>query len=69
MVPPSSLGRGGLFVAESFKKRHHALPHTAAAAATLRHPLRHHAGAAAAMVMGCEGREGGAIHGVGPFHL
>lgn len=65
-VPPPSLGCGGLFVTERFKERHHPLPHSAAAA--LRHPLRHH-GAAAAMVTGCEGWEGGTVHGVGPLDL
>lgn len=72
---PISLGGGCLFIPESFKKRHHPLPHvavaTAAAAATvaLGDPLCPCGAAAQPVVMGCEGREGDSIHGVGPFDL
>lgn len=68
MAPPPLLGGGGLFVPESFKERHHALPHVAAATVALGYPRGHHSAAAAAMVTGCERREG-AVHGVGPFDL
>lgn len=72
---PISLGGGCLFIPESFKKRHHPLPHiavaTAAAAATvaLGDPLCPCGAAAQPVVMGREGREGNSIHGVGPFDL
>lgn len=65
MAPPPSLGGSGLFAAESFEKRHHALPHTAALCG------RHQGGAAAAttvaVVTRCEWREGGSIHWIGSF--
>lgn len=67
---PTSLGGGRLFIPECFKKRHHPLPHIAAAAAVAlgdprcpRHP------AASLVVVGCEGREGDGVHGIGPFDL
>lgn len=69
MSPPPSLGGGGLFVPESFEERHHPLPHIAAAAVALGYPRHHHGATAVAMVTGCERREGGAVHGVGPFDL
>lgn len=65
-----SLGGGGLFTPESFKKRHHPLPHVAAAAAAtvaLGDPLRPRP--ACLVVMGREGREGDGVHGIGPFDL
>lgn len=64
-----SLGGGGLFTPESLKKRHHPLPHVAAAAAAvaLGDPLRPRP--ACLVVMGREGREGDGVHGIGPFHL
>lgn len=67
---PMSLGGGGLFIPESFKKRHHPLPHVAAAAAVaLGEPLCPRGSAAGLVVMGCEGREGDGVHGIGPFDL
>lgn len=64
-----SLGGGGLFIPESFKKRHHPLPHVAAAAATvaLGDPLCPRP--ASLVVVGREGREGDGVHGIGPFDL
>lgn len=67
---PMSLGGGGLFTPESFKKRHHPLPHVAAAATVaLGEPLCPRGSAASLVVMGCEGREGDGVHGIGPFDL
>lgn len=67
---PLSLGSGSLFVPECFKKGQHPLSNIAAAAAAaiaLSEPLHRHG--AAAIVAGCERREGCAIHRVGPFDL
>lgn len=70
LCTPTSLGGGGLFIPESFKKRHHPLPHVAAAGTVaLGDPLRPRGTAASLMVMGCEGREGDGVHGIGPFDL
>lgn len=70
MVPPPPLGGCGLFVPESFEERQHPLPHVAAAAAiALGYPRHHYGATAAAVVAGWQGREGGAVHGVGPFDL
>lgn len=65
-----SLGGGGLFIPESFKKRHHPLPRIGAAAAVAFGDTLCPCGAAARpVVMGREGREGDGVHGVGPFDL
>lgn len=69
MVPPPSLGGCGLFVPESFEERQHPLPHVAAAAIALGYPRHHYGATAAAVVTGWKRREGGAVHGVGPFDL
>lgn len=67
-VSSLSLGGGGLFAPEGFEEGHHALPYVAATALWV--SRRHgNAGAAAAVEVGREGREGDGVHRICPFDL